>query len=159
MFFWSKIWFDCKSSRAMLKNTIFLQGFWGFFLLKPLLSAFWLSLSSCCCFPCYSCCLLLVLVVIIITIVIIESYQFVHLLGSTMDPSSGQTNNSPVAKLITFNLLLAAVRIRFWQTVDKGITFEKAKKVDKLITLRHTYIYIYICMRRYIYIYVCVPES
>ena len=36
-----------------------------------------------------------------------------------MDPKSGQTNNSPVAKLITLNLLLAAVEMRFDKTVDK----------------------------------------
>ena len=33
--------------------------------------------------------------------------------GSKIDPKSGRTNNSPVAKLIAFNLLLAAVRRRF----------------------------------------------
>ena len=62
-----------------------------------------------------------------------------------MNPKSGQTNNSPVAKLITLNLLLVAVKMRFWQNGGQLITLEKAKrcqKVDKLITLQLIYIYI-----------------
>ena len=63
-----------------------------------------------------------------------------------MDPKSGQTNNSPVAKLITLNLLLAAVEMRFWQNGGQTNNSRKGQKVDKLITLRHAYIYIYISL-------------
>ena len=45
-----------------------------------------------------------------------------------MDPKSGQTDDSPEAKLMTFNLLLAAVRMRFSQNGDKLMTLEKAKR-------------------------------
>ena len=65
--------------------------------------------------------------------------------GQKSTQKSGQTNNFRVAKLITFNLLLAAVRMRFWQNGGQTNSSQKGQKVDKLITLQH--IYIYICCR------------
>ena len=72
--------------------------------------------------------------------------------GAKMRPKSGQTNNSLVAKLITLNLLLAAVNMRFWQNGGQTNNSQKGQKVDKLITLRHVCIYIYI----YIIFFVCL---
>ena len=51
-----------------------------------------------------------------------------------------------MAKLVTLNLLLAAVRMRFWQNCGQTNNLQKGQKVNKLITLRHICIYIYIYM-------------
>ena len=57
-------------------------------------------------------------------------------LGSKVDPKCGQTNGFQV--LITFNLLLAAVRMRFWHNGGQTNNSRKGKR----ITLRHIYIYV-----------------
>ena len=49
-------------------------------------------------------------------------------------------------KLITLYLLLAVVRMQFWQNGGQTNNPQKGPKVDKRITLRHC-IYIYIYMR------------
>ena len=41
-------------------------------------------------------------------------------------------------------MLLPAVKMRFGQNGGQTINSQKGQKVDKLITLRHRYIYIYI---------------
>ena len=41
----------------------------------------------------------------------------------------------------SFNLLLAAVRMRFGQNGGQTNNLRKDQKVDKLITIRHIYIY------------------
>ena len=55
-------------------------------------------------------------------------------------------------KLITLYLLLAAVKIRFWQNGGQTHNSQKGQKVDKRITLRHICVYIYI----YLYFFICV---
>ena len=59
------------------------------------------------------------------------------------NPKSGQPSNAPVANLLTIILLLAAVKMRYSKKRKGGqlINFQKGKKADKLITLRHIYIY------------------
>ena len=70
-----------------------------------------------------------------------------------MDPKSGQTNNSPVAKLITLNLLLASVKMIFRQNGGQTNNSRKGQKVDKLITLRQICVYIYIYTHIYVIVY------
>ena len=77
-----------------------------------------------------------------------------------MDPKGGQTNNSPVARLITLNLLLAAVKMRFWQNGGQTHNLQKGQKVDKLITLQHIYIYGFgaVCRRKKCHFYRFFPS-
>ena len=58
-----------------------------------------------------------------------------------------------MAKLITLKMLLPAAKMRFWQNGGQTNNSQKGQKVDKLITLRHIYIYIFIYILFYRHIY------